>query len=128
MLSAAHSVRFPTHSGAGRMPALAVSNAEIAVATTAGFTSTQPARPCREAFSEVTLLADAAEPPPSQLAEVAAVLIADAMPEPWWVAPKVCQAVWLATCVPTPVPPLSSVSLASGVRDAQPGSGMRAHP
>jgi len=63
------------------MPALAVSNAEIAVATTAGLTSTQPARPCSEAFSDVTLLADAADPPPSQLAEVAAVLIADATPE-----------------------------------------------
>jgi hypothetical protein len=69
------------HSGAGRIAALAVSNAEIAAANTAGLTSTQPARPCREALSMVTLLADAADPAPSQLTEVAAVLIADATPE-----------------------------------------------
>ncbi len=53
----------------------------MAVATTAGLTSTQPARPCSDALSMVTLAAEAADPAPSQLAEVAAVLIADATPE-----------------------------------------------
>ena len=69
------------HSGAGRMPEFAVAYAAIAAATTAGFTSTQPASPCSEALSMVTFVAEAADPAPTQLAVVAAVLIADATPE-----------------------------------------------
>ncbi|CFE43527.1 Uncharacterised protein [Mycobacterium tuberculosis] len=92
-LSTPHSSRFSMHSGAGRMAALAVSNAAIAVDTTAGFTSTQPASPCNVALSMVTLSAEAADPTPNQLAAVAAVLIADATPEAWWLAPSVVHAV-----------------------------------
>src|ERR1700761_3284582 len=116
------------HSGAGRIEPYAIWYAETAVETTAGLTSTQPARPCSEAFSAVALVAEASEPPPVQLADVATVLIVEAMLEPWWVAANAVQAAWFAKWLMTPAPALSSMSFSSGVRAAHPGSAMRLPP
>ncbi|OCB60834.1 hypothetical protein A9X02_06115 [Mycobacterium malmoense] len=66
------------------------------MATTGPLTSTHPASPCSEALSMVTFATDATEPAPNQLADVVAVLIAEATPEAWWVAARAIQAAWLA--------------------------------